>query len=395
VPEMRRIAISHPLLGRGGSEARVMWGLDGLKGLGRLSLLTLGPVDLQSLNSAYGTSVQDGDFVVRRPRMGRLLEHMKAGDALRGCLYQRFCRSVAREFDVLVCAYNLCDFGVPAIHFIADFCWDEALRSELHPAVGGARGLFHRGLLRKAYLGLSRSLAKPSGRNLFAGEDVIIANSRWSADILRKRHAVAAEVLYPPVPGVFPSVPPVEKENGFVCLGRIAPEKRVEEAVKIVEAVRSRGHDVHLHVIGKMDGHYGDSIRGLCESRKSWVSLEGPLYGKAKSEMLSRHRYAIHACRGEAFGIAVAEMVKAGCVPFVPSEGGVAEIVASPELTYEKADEAVAKIDAVLRTPSLEASLRERLAIQAQRFSPELFKAGIRDAVEQFLARKREREAGR
>jgi len=388
------IAIAHPWLGHGGSEARVMWSLQGLRGLGRLSLLTLGPVDLPALNLAYGTSVRDDDFEVRRPRVGRMLEHMKAGDALRGSIFQRFCRSVGAEFDVLVSAYNLCDFGVPAIHCIADFCWDVELVRSLHPLSGGVRGAFQRGTLRKAYMYLARSCAKPSSRDLFAGEDMIFANSHWSADILKKRYGVVAEVLYPPVRWEFPSVPPAEKENGFVCLGRIAPEKRVEEAVEIVEAVRDRGHDVHLHVIGGLGGHYGESIRLLCEPRKSWVSLEGPLYGKAKCEMLARHRYGIHACRGEAFGIAVAEMVKAGCIPFIPDEGGQTEIVAAPELTYPNADEAAARIDTVLRTPSLESSLRERLALQAQRFSPERFMAGIRDAVERFMARKRDGEAG-
>jgi glycosyltransferase involved in cell wall biosynthesis len=216
---------------------------------------------------------------------------------------------------------------------------------------------------------------------------VIIANSRWSADVLKKRHGAAAEVLYPPVPGEFPSVVPPEKENGFVCLGRIAPEKRVEQAVEIVEAVRNRGHDVHLHVIGGLGGDYGDSIRRLCETRKSWVSLEGPLYGKQKCEMLSRHRYGIHACRGEAFGIAVAEMVKAGCIPFVPAEGGAAEIVNHSALTYANVEEAADKIDAVLRQEALQDDLRGHLALRGQQFSPQRFMEGIRKAVEEFLAK--------
>ena len=53
-------------------------------------------------------------------------------------------------------------------------------------------------------------------------------------------------------------------------------------------------------------------------------------------------------------------------------------------------------MDAVLRTPVLEAKLRTHLASQGKLFSPERFMAGIRQAVETFLAtRGSQREAGR
>jgi len=38
-------------------------------------------------------------------------------------------------------------------------------------------------------------------------------------------------------------------------------------------------------------------------------------------------RYGIHGAEGEGFGIAIAEMVKAGCVTFAPAVGGPAEIL--------------------------------------------------------------------
>ena len=53
-------------------------------------------------------------------------------------------------------------------------------------------------------------------------------------------------------------------------------------------------------------------------------------------------------------------------------------------------------MDAVLRTPVLEAKLRTHLASQGKLFSPERFMAGIRQAVETFLAtRGSQREVGR
>ena len=92
----------------------------------------------------------------------------------------------------------------------------------------------------------------------------------------------------------------------------------------------------------------------------------------------------------------MAEMVKAGCAPFIPAEGGQAEIVDHPALMYRSVDEAVAKIDAVLRTPALQAELRTHLADQGELFSAERFMVGIRQAVETFLAtRGSQREVGR
>ena len=59
-------------------------------------------------------------------------------------------------------------------------------------------------------------------------------------------------------------------------------------------------------------------------------------------------RYGIHGREGEAFGIGVAEMVKAGCITFAPAEGGPAEILAHQALLYENDADAVEKISAVL-----------------------------------------------
>ena len=61
------------------------------------------------------------------------------------------------------------------------------------------------------------------------------------------------------------------------------------------------------------------------------------------------HGDGIHARPGEAFGIAIAEMIVAGCLPFVPAEGGPSEIVDhNPALVYDTVDEAVEKIDSML-----------------------------------------------
>lgn len=61
-----KIAISHVCMGRGGSEARAMWGIAALKDVAGVTLLTAGRVELEDLNAWYGTSLEPGDFKVRQ-----------------------------------------------------------------------------------------------------------------------------------------------------------------------------------------------------------------------------------------------------------------------------------------------------------------------------------------
>jgi len=389
-----RLAIAHVCMGRGGSEAAALWGIQSLRPDYDVTLVTAGRVregDLEELNRFYGTSLRPSDFRVLEAPVLPGMRRNGAAAALRGGLFQRFCRRVAGRFDVLVSAYNLCDFGRPAVHFVADFCWDRELQREFDPMPPGAQRWIHReGLLRRAYLAFARSLARRSGRNLFSGEDLIVMNWQWTGGLMEDRYGVRnAPVLYPPVIAEFPCVPFEEKELGFVCIGRVAYENRIETMIEILRRVRALGHDVHLHVIGPIDDSpYGQMVRGLCAENSAWVFAEGQKTGDEKARLLTGHRFGIHGCRWEAFGISVAEMVKAGCIPFVPDTGGQVEIVGEPSLCYRDADDAVSKINSVLRSGNRQRELAERLARHGRQFSTERFMQEFREVVKGFAEKR-------
>jgi len=107
--------------------------------------------------------------------------------------------------------------------------------------------------------------------------------------------------------------------------------------------------------------------------------------GQRKKELLTHHRYGIHACH-DAFGIAVAEMVDAGCIVFVPEGGGQVEIVNHPELIFADDADAVDKILAVLASEAKQESLRTHLVDMSQRFSATTFMGIMRRTVADFLA---------
>src|SRR5580658_4945269 len=249
----RQVAIVHGVLaaGNGGSEARAMWAAEALKRQFAVSVISPGPVYLDRLNEFYGTTIRPEQVQIRRLRIPRLLESRRAPSALQGAFAARALRALAQEYDILISTYNLCDFGIAAIHCIADFSWDEELRRRFDPPPGGLHGLFHCSqALRRYYLQLCKAIAGSSGRDVFAGDDMIVANSYWTAAKLKQRHGVIARVIYPPVADEFPDVPHEKRHNDFVSIGRVSVEKRIERLIRIISAVRERGHDVRLRIIG-------------------------------------------------------------------------------------------------------------------------------------------------
>ncbi|HEY1629148.1 MAG TPA: hypothetical protein VGF52_04765, partial [Tepidisphaeraceae bacterium] len=214
-----KVGIAHVRMARGGSEARAAWGIQALRDDYDVSLITSGEVDVQAVNHFYGTNLQSGEFDVRLAPSPFGFQRVMDAAAMRGGLFQRFCRSIAHEFDVLISAYNFCDFGMPAIQCIADFSWNERIRNEIDPPPArGSRLICRPNPLRFAYLSLARAVGRPSGRNLLG--DCIIANSQWTARMIRQRCGVNCQVLYPPVVFNSPIVDWQDREIGFVCMGR-------------------------------------------------------------------------------------------------------------------------------------------------------------------------------
>ena len=288
-------------------------------------------------------------------------------------MFQRFCRSVAKDFDILMSAYGPLDFGQPAIHFIADFSWSDRIRERLHPYPPGI--IYRDGVLRRVYLALANMLCRSSGRDLFAGEDEIVAVSPWVSRVMEEEFDIRCRVLESPVPDLAGlDVDPVRRRK-FVCLGRIAPEKRIERVIEIVRRVRALGHDVMLHIIGEcVNPSYGESIDALCKENSKWVVREGQLCGTDKAQMLKSSYFGIHACEGDAFPGAVIDMMKAGCMPWVHNSGGQPEIVDNAMLVYSDVEEAVSKIDTVLCDDDLCARLQVHVEERGKCFSVVNFK---------------------
>jgi glycosyltransferase involved in cell wall biosynthesis len=157
--------------------------------------------------------------------------------------------------------------------------------------------------------------------------------------------------------------------------------------IDVLAAVREHEPHIRLHIAGTPSGAdaYYRRIRERVRASGGWITYHEGLSREALSQLIAENRYGIHGMRGEHFGIAVADLVRGGCIAFVPEEGGPREIVGDrPRLRYHGAADAVDKIRRVLKDPDEQASLRRHLSERAGLFSEAHFIDRVRQIVAEF-----------
>ena len=367
----------------GGTEAVTAWTIEALKSQFDVALVTFSKIRADALNRYYGTELQDSDFCQVQPKLPPLLNRTKKFLLLKDHLMMRYCKSVRERFDLFISVGGTMDFGAPAIQYMSLAPGSTLVKVlERDPGMPASYHLFKRGFTRFAELISS-----------FTPERVLqnttIVNSEWTGELTRRLYGLPGyEVVYPPVNFTAEQASWSERENGFLCVARISPEKQIEQAIETLKRVRKRGFDLSLRIVGSQDNpQYLETIRELCLENSSWVALDGALPRNELSSLMGRFKYGINAAADEPFGIALAEMITAGCIVFVPNSGGQTEIVEDPLLIYQNLDDAVDKIAQVLENDDLQESLRNKLAEREEIFSTQAFCGGMEKVVGAFFDR--------
>lgn len=381
----RLLVVSGSLQPPGGGPGVGAWMVQALAGRHDVEVLTWDPVDRAEADRYFGTSLSGETFRVREawPRLRRVLDRLPVPLALlRLHLLGRRSRELAPHFDLVLSACNEFDPGVRAVQYI-HYPWSAHPRPDAAPSWYSHP--LKRAILRAWYAfchGLSGFTAPGSRRHR------TLVNSAWTGELVRRALGAEPEVLHPPAAGRFPDVPWEERAERFVVLGRFTPEKRIPELVAVLERVRRAGHPVRLAIVGTPTSGFEDYAATVeAVARQEWVTLHRDLPRAEVARMLAGSRYGIHGMLEEHYGMAVAEMVRAGCLAFVPDGGGAREIVAScPELLYGSDDGAVEGILRVLRDPGLQESLRRRLDPIREDLGEERFMERIRAVVDEELA---------
>jgi glycosyltransferase involved in cell wall biosynthesis len=363
----------------GGGHAIAAWIVEALKDAHDVTVCTQVPVDFAAVNRFYGTAIRPREVaVVRAPSaLARLLEPLPLPLALlKTALFWRRLPSLLGPHDVLISGSNEVDFGRPGIQYV-HYPWNLRPRPD--------RRWYHLGVLLRPYYRLCDGLAGFSADG--ARLNLTLVNSDWTGALVRRRYGVETRTVYPPGTAAPAALPWAARQDGFVCIGRLVPDKQVERVIDIVARVRETAPDVRLHIVGTFDAHplYGRRIRRQVRAHASWITLHEDLPRAELLRLLGSQRYGIHGMRQEHFGIAAAEMVSAGAIVFVPADGGQVEIVGGDErLLYRTSEEAVARIRRVLGDPAEQARLRTALAARGELFSVERFVRAIREIVAAF-----------
>lgn len=372
----------------GGGNCVVAWSLQALIADWDVTLFCSRIPEFEAINRHFGTSLEKTDFTIRT--LPFPLNHINKLDpdpfsAQQLAWLMRICQSESRNFDAVMTCDDEFDFGRPGIQY-THFPHMERHFEALH----AVEQLTSRQRLRKFFSGKLRPWLLVSGIRLSRiKSNLMVTNSNWTADVLRKLYGVEPVVVYPPVRWNGPSTDWAARKNAFVCLGRLSPAKRLLEIIGIIEQVRTRGYPVELEIIGDEDAIAGQAyvrqVRARMATAGDWVRLHQSVSREELEGIVSACRFGIHGMIDEHFGIAPAELMRAGCLVFVPNSGGQVEIIGDhSELRYNSDDEAVEKICQVLADREAQSRLRQSLNERSKMFSESAFMDNINKAVADF-----------
>ena len=362
----------------GGTEAVTAWTIEALKNNYQLSFISFTAIDADILNRFYGTHVRGDEVTMIQPSLPPLLNLTSRFTLLKEHLMMRYCKSVQEDFDLFISIGNGMDFGHTGVQYFA-FAPASTLVKIISrdPKVPILYSFLKRGFMRLCQ--------RISGFSLDSMKrNISLTTSAWTGKIIEDIYGIHEyEVVFPPVSAPRDNVPWELRENGFLCIARIVPEKMIEDAIEVLKRVREKGFTPTLRIIGREDDpKYFQRIQQLCRENSSWVHLDGVLSKDELFGLMSRYRYGINAAPGEPSGVAALEMVKAGCIVFVAGGGGLSEIMGVPELTYEGVHDAAAKVTAVLSDDALQQRLLGRLEHSGSFFSTDAFCRDMQKAVE-------------
>ncbi len=233
-PKKRILIVVSRLEPPGGGEGVLAWIIEALKNDYRLTVLTWTPPDLEGLNRFFGTDLcaSDAGFLVMNPLIRAVARNLPTRMArLKDQYLGKRSRRIADQFDAVLTGDDEGDVGPPGIQYIhfPKIRWN---------AAGGERRWSSAPAIW-AYCALVDRLTGVSCERM--RRNLTLVNSDFTGRRVRKLHGIEAITVYPPAIGEFPDVPWEQRKDGFVCIGRILPWKRIELVIEILSAVRAAG----------------------------------------------------------------------------------------------------------------------------------------------------------
>ncbi|MEM4898526.1 MAG: glycosyltransferase [Pyrobaculum sp.] len=169
--------------------------------------------------------------------------------------------------------------------------------------------------------------------NPFQAADLVLTNSKWTADVVKSVYGESPIVLNPPIAPnveVVDSPKPFEERKpAIVMVGRFSPEKRYGWVVgELMPRLIKEVPEVRTYVFGSSSSAisraYYEEVKRIAEKRG--VSRHLVLVTNAPrveiNNAMDRSRVFLHAAINEHWGIAVAEAMARGLPTVVHKSGG-------------------------------------------------------------------------
>lgn len=214
-------------------------------------------------------------------------------------------------------------------------------------------------------------------------QKVVVANSKFNKEIIKKHLGKRAIVIYPPVKLDRMRIELYQtnncRENVAVTISRFRLAKGLEQIPEIAKLA----DNCRFIVIGSSDKD-SDKCLKIISSRAKVLGVQPRIEIIQNRtfdfalEKLFAAKVFLHTQRTEAFGIAVVEAMAAGCVPLVPRCGGPwVDILESKEgkygFSYNTPEEAARKIRLLLEDDSLRTAVSHRARTRASAFDEKIF----------------------
>ena len=346
--------------------------LQALKSSCRVTLLTWAKPDLASVNRYFGTTLRSTDFdLVLAPAWFRRLASTLPTPAAMLKFHYLFwrCRRLAPRYDVAITADNEADMGLSCgiqyVHFPSSS--HSGRRWMCSGITDSGRCYGHITRSRPA----SAVLAERVRRNMTLVEPPTLSAAGFTKYTTRKR------------------LPSIRRPSGNLCEVPWEQREAVSDQwahlslktlhqMREIDVVRPdlrrrpRRTPARDRRSGPRGLHRFRSRPGTSQRRVGVSSRKSRARGTAR--LISTHRYGLHAMEAEPFGMAVAELLSGGCIPFVHDGGGQVEIVDhDPRLIYNSVADAAGKISSDPARPSLpDGCARASRATQGIVFDPAL-----------------------
>lgn len=249
-------------------------------------------------------------------------------------IYQRYLESKlierTRNDDLIIQASGGIALPSRKDQKIVIYCHHD-FQNETEKSITKYKGLWS--LYYKPYYAMSQKfIAQINNENI-----LLIANSKFIQESLRKKFDKNSTVIYPPVDlNLFQNN--IKKEESVITISRYSQEKNLEFALDVLSEM-----DKPYTIIGntktRLNELYYEELSAKIRERKltDKILLLKNIERNKVITNLKKTKVYFHASP-ETFGISVIESIASGCIPIVPNNSAHKETVPFDILRYEQDD---------------------------------------------------------